>query len=353
MRPARRNADDPIGTVNGRNLQEARINPLVRPSLLLVLVAAAATVAIACSGADGPATDGERTRVVATVPIIGEFAGRIAGPDAEVTTLIPLGVDEHSFQPSTTVARTVAEADLALVNGYRLEEALLSIVVQNARDGVPVVAVARGLEPLAGGHDDEEDHVDEDDHADEAPTASDGAVDGEVFAEGDPHFWLDAQHAVRYAENIRDALVALDPDHADGYRERADALVAELQALDAELRESLAVIPAERRKIVTFHDAFEYFAGAYDFEVIASVAPANPNQAASAAAIARIIATVRDAGVPTIFREPQYSGQSLDLIAQESGTAVAVLYSVPTDDVPTYAEMMRANARALVEGLSP
>ena len=303
-------------------------------------------LAVGCSSGGSP-PDAGRIRVVATVPLIGEFTTVIAGPDADVTTLVPLGVDEHAFQPSTTVARAVAEADLALVNGYHLEAGLLSIVVQNVRRDVPVIAAARGLDPLTGAHDDGGPA------GGNAARSSAGQVDAEVFAEGDPHFWLDARNVVRYVENIRDALVLADPPHADGYRARAAALIVELNALDAELRQTLVVIPADRRKIVIFHDAFEYFARAYNFDVIASVAPANPNQAASAAGIAEIVRTVRAEGVRTIYREPQYSGQTLDLIAEESGTRVAVLYSIPTHDVPTFASMMRANALALVEGLSP
>jgi len=320
-----------------------------RPTIVVALAAALALgfAATACAGSGERAGEGDRVTVVATFPLIGELATRIAGAEVAVATLIPLGVDEHAYQPSTTVARTVAGADLALVNGYHLEEGLLSIIVENVRDGVPVVAVSRGLEALEGGHDDEE-HAGEDE---EAVPAGKGLVDDAAFAEGDPHFWLSVRNAIGYAENIRDALVALDPGGADGYRERATELIAELEALDSEIRETLSVIPAERRKIVVFHDAYEYFAHAYDFEVIASVAPSNPNQAASAAAIAAIVDTVRAEGVSTVYREPQYSAQSLDVIAEESGANVAVLYSIPTDDVPSYAAMMRANARALVESL--
>jgi ABC-type Zn uptake system ZnuABC Zn-binding protein ZnuA len=177
------------------------------------------------------------------------------------------------------------------------------------------------------------------------------AFDDLVFAEGDPHFWLDARNMAVYAENIRDALIRVDPDGANEYRARAAEVVAELEALHEELLTALVVIPAERRKLIVFHDAFRYFAAAYDFEVIASVAPANPNQATSAAAIARIIATVRESGVPTIYREPQYSSQSLDLIAQDSGTVVGILHSIPSEQAPTYAEMMRENVRSLVDGL--
>jgi ABC-type Zn uptake system ZnuABC Zn-binding protein ZnuA len=145
----------------------------------------------------------------------------------------------------------------------------------------------------------------------------------------------------------------VDPGHGDAYRDRAAALISELQTLDTELRETLAAIAPERRRLVVFHDAYQYLAAAYDFEVIASVSPVNPNQAASATAIGEIVSMLRSADVPTIYREPQYSGQALDLIAEETGVEVALLYSIPTDEVPTYGAMMRANARALVEGLAP
>lgn len=483
--------------------------------LTLMLLAALAAFPVACSGdappsAGAPGEDDRRIVVVSTFPLLSELAERIGGDQVEVINLIPLGVDAHAYQPSTTVPREVVRADLALVNGYHLEEAVLNIVVENVRAGVPVVAAARGLELLEGGHV----HVFQEGDADRAEVdaairrvgavveaalrgeqapdiameqidaivhdlpsrsrtetvraidrfvhdvsrgrvtvedalagigatvrnyepatgpeavietiealahdvesgsvapeaalatidglldglsldqrddtiravdaamaewkasrldaaaaieAIDAALHGEgmtapgdsavlvddiAFAEGDPHLWLDARNMAGYAANIRDALIRVHPEGAEGYRERASALIAELNALHEELVATLAVIPTERRKMVVFHDAFQYFAAAYDFEVIASVAPANPNQATSAAAIAEIIRTVRAAGVPTIYREPQYSSQSLDLIARDSEAEVAIIHSIPSETAPTYAAMMRANAQALVQGLA-
>lgn len=476
--------------------------------VVLILATAALLLSAACTGdRDGEAAD-RRIVVVTTFSLLEDLTTRIGGDRVEVVNLIPLGVDEHAYHPSTSVPRDVVRADLAIVNGYFLEETLLAIVVENVRPGVPVVAAARGLDPVEGTHvhvyqegDADQalvdaavrriDQVSRDAHdgtrdvdeaiaeidvivhdlpsrarteviraidrfihdvprgrvtaeeaiagilaitgdyapppgpeavlaaieqllhdvedgalaATEALDASDrlldglaldqrddsvgavevmlaewragrldaavavaqidaalhgevsfaatpDAIDDVVFAEGDPHFWLDARNMAVYAANIRDALIRVDPEGADGYRERAAVVIAELQALHEEVTTALAFVPAERRKIVVFHDAFRYFAAAYDFEVVAAVAPANPNQATSAAAIAEIIRVVREAGVSTIYREPQFAGQALDLIARDSGAEVGVLYSIPTEVVPTYAEMMRANARALVEGLA-
>jgi ABC-type Zn uptake system ZnuABC Zn-binding protein ZnuA len=401
----------------------------VRPVLAGLAVTGLLLSGVLTSACASREPEGDRLTVVASFPLIGELATRIGGDAVEVITLVPLGVDEHAYQPTTEAARDVVRADLVLVNGYRLEESLLGLITQNVRAGVPVVAVSRGLEPLEGG--DDHDHGEGEARAETAEAAL-GAIDrlihevedgdltaeealeeideiihrlpaaerddaisrvdtivhdfeagrlaakdaieaiedildpgggsGErpplegidplLSAEGDPHFWLDARHMAAYAANVRDALIAVDPANADGYRARATEAIASLRALHAELETALSAVPPERRKIVVFHDAYQYFAAAYGFEVIGSVAPANPNQAASAAAIAEIVRLVRSEGIPTLYREPQYSAQSLDLIARESGARVGILHSIPSDAAPTYAEMMRANARALVEGLA-
>ena len=487
--------------------------------LVLLLVVIPVLLLSACSEEDGvaPAAGGDSRVVVAsTFSVISEFVDRVGGDRVEVVSLIPLGVDEHSYYPPTTLPRELVRADLVLVNGYFLEETLLNVIIENVRADVPVVAVSRGLSLLEGGHVHEFIEGNADRHAiddavaeigaivesaltggqdaaeaadaidaidaivhrlpsrsrteavraidrfvhdvprgqttaegalagiaeitrgyDPAPgpeatlheveaivqlsedgnlnaadalarvdellwgltldqrddvvrdidavtaawragaqtdaeavaslrtildggdplsgTSSQGEplIDDLVFAEGDPHFWLDARNVAVYVENIRDALIRVDPDGADGYHARAADVVTELEALHQELLTTLAEVPAERRRLVVFHDAFQYFAAAYEFEVIATVAPANPNQARSAAAIAEIIGIVQEADVPTIYREPQYRSQSLDLIAVDSGAAIGIIHSIPSPDAPTYAEMMRANAHALVEGLAP
>ncbi|GMU40952.1 MAG: ABC transporter substrate-binding protein [Chloroflexota bacterium] len=307
-----------------------------------------ATVGSACAS-DEPA-EADRLRVVTSLPLLAEFASRVGGEAVEVSSIVPLGVDEHSYQPPTTVARDIAQADVVFVNGYGLEETVLGLIVNNVRDGVPVVPAARGLTPLEADHDHEhgEDAHAEEEHAEEVDTTG---LDPAVHAEGDPHFWLAAANTVAYVETIRDALIAADAANEAGYRERADVLVTELRALDEEVRAALAVVPEDRRKIVVFHNAFAYFAEAYGFEVFESVAPANPNQQASAQEIAGIIRSVREAGVPALYAEPQFSAQTLEAIAAETGTRVLVLHSIPGEDVPTYAELMRANAAALVAGL--
>lgn len=286
----------------------------LRPAFLVAFLFA--LVAAACD--EGDASEGGRLRVVASTGVIGEFAVRVGGDDAEVRTLIPAGVDLHSFEPSPGVARDIARADLVFVNGHGLEESLLELIAENVPTGTPVVEVAAGLEVV----------------------------------EGDPHLWLAVANAIGYVEAIRDAFVVADRDGAERYEDRANELIADLESLDAEVRGILDGLAANERRLVVFHDAFGYLARAYGFEIVASVVPANPNQDPSAAAVASVIAAVEESGVRTIYREPQFSSPILDVVADETGVEVGELHSTLGDGVATYAELMRANARALAEGLA-
>lgn len=304
-----------------------------RPALLLWLLAGAALLLAACGGDDGE-PDG-RPRVLASTAIIAEFARQVAGDDAVVTTLIPAGVEVHAFEPTTDAARRIAEADVIFVNGYNLEAGVLDVIVENRASDAALIVVSEGISPLR------------------ASGVADVDPADLLFAAGDPHMWLDVENAERYVDRIRRALVEVDPAHTGGYEQRAGAYVEELRALRAELEEMLGVIPAPRRKLVVFHDAFRYFAQAFGLELVAAVSPANPNQEPSPRDVVDTINTVEREGVPAVFREPQFSSQVLDLVAEETGVRVLTLYSVPIDgEAGSYVEMMRANARALVAGLA-
>jgi len=337
---------------------------------LLGVITLGATLGLAgCS--DGGATNNVggagRLQVVATTGVIAEFAREVAGDDAQIEQLIPSGIDVHAYEPSPAMARRVAEAAVIFVNGYNLEAGLLSVVVENRSGAARLVVVATGLTARAGGHDHEEPaadpaagHADENasaaTHADEnagAATATGGDIGRElVTAAGDPHFWLDAHNAIHYVEVIRDALAAADPAHAAGYTTRAAAFVQRLEALDAEVRQTIEAVPAAQRQLVVFHDAFTYFAAAYGIEIVATVLPGGANQEASAGEVAKIVAAVRAHDVRALYAEPQFSSQLIDAIAEETGAPVLTLYSDATGgDVATYEAMMRANAQAIAEGL--
>ena len=305
-------------------------------ALAVVLVLAAAA---ACTGGDEGDDDGGRLQVVASTGIIAHFAEQIAGEHADIVAVIPAGADAHSFSATTTDIRNISAADIVIVNGFNLEEGALGTIFEHLPDDAHLVVAAEGVDPLEGGHHEEE----------EEEEVEGGGI---ATADGDPHMWLSVPNAMVYVRNIANGLVAADPDNASAYREREEAYLAELQALDEEVRATIAGIPPERRVLVVYHDAFQYFAAEYGLELAAAVLPASPSQQASAAAVAEIIDIVAGRNVGAVYREPQFAAAALEAIAGEAGVRVLTLYSGAfTDEVSTYIEAMRANADALAEGL--
>ena len=204
------------------------------------------------------------------------------------------------------------------------------------------------------GHEDEEAHDhDEDEEGHDDDKKLDLAAEHQLaIADGDPHMWLTVPNAMVYVRNIANAIVDADPDNADAYREREAAYLAVLEELDEEVRAAISGIPEDRRLLIVYHDAFQYFATEYGIELAAALLPGNPSQQASAAAVAEIIEIVGDREVDAVYREPQFAADAIEAIAEEAGVRVLTLYSAAfTDDVDTYVKLMRANANALVDGL--
>ena len=313
---------------------------LRRLSAALALVLALA-VAAACTGGDDDGDDG-RLQVVASTGIAAHFAEQVAGEHADIVAVIPAGADAHSFSATTTDIRNISAADIVIVNGYNLEEGALGTIFEHLPGDATLVVAAEGIDPLEGGHHEEEEEEEEE--------VEGGGI---ATAEGvDPHMWLSVPNAMVYVRNIANGLVAADPDNASAYREREEAYLAELQALDEEVRATIAGIPRERRVLIVYHDAFQYFAAEYGLDLAAAVLPASPSQQASAAAVAEIIEIVAGRQVGAVYREPQFAAAALEAIAGEVGVRVLTLYSGAfTDEVSTYIEAMRANAKALAEGL--
>jgi ABC-type Zn uptake system ZnuABC Zn-binding protein ZnuA len=303
--------------------------------------AIAATVGVllaACATSDRE--DGT-LRVVTTTAILGEFTRAVAGPDVPVTVIIPPGADPHSFEPTADTARTIATADLVVVNGYHLEGGLLEVVAENISKRAEVVVAARGIPSLASSEEEKEE---------EPPQG----LPAPAVDEGDPHMWLDPELASRYLENIAGGLAAADPKNASSYQERAAAAAMGMRALHDEISASLAAIPEDARRIVVFHDAFGYFARAFGFQLSAGIVPGHGGREPSAAELAEIVSLVREQRVSTVFGEPQFPAGLTETISRETGARVGTLYSDAFGSgVTSYAEIMRANARALVEGLTP
>lgn len=285
--------------------------------------------------------EGDRLQVVATTSLIADAVRRVAGEHADVSALIPPGVDPHSYAAAPRDLVALEEAHAIFANGLGLEESLLPAIL-DASGGAPLLEVNAGVEPIA---------LDAGDHA------AQGA-DGHAHGGLDPHTWQDVASVQAWVVNIRDALASLDPANAQAYRQAAEEYLAELKELDAEVRATLAPIPAERRKLVTDHDTFRYFAHAYGFTVVGAVIPSFSTLATlSAQERAALQDQIAQEDVPAIFIGNTAANGVAEQLAEDAGVQVVRLVtdSLTAADgpAPTYVAMMRANARAVTDALKP
>jgi zinc/manganese transport system substrate-binding protein/manganese/iron transport system substrate-binding protein len=195
-------------------------------------------------------------------------------------------------------------------------------------------AAISALEAALGEHGEEGEHSEE----------------GHGHLEGDPHFWQDPTLTINYVERIRDGLVRVDPANRAVYTANAAAYILELRDLDREIAQTLNQVPPERRHLVTFHDAFGYFARRYGWEVSAFV-PSDASRV-TPVSVVEVMRSIESGGIPAVFAEPQFRADVLEQAARDTGVRVGTIYSDSLDDtVPTYIEMMRFNANSLAEHL--
>lgn len=237
----------------------------------------------------------------------------------------------HDYQLLTSDMRALAKAQALLINGAGMEAFLDDVTGQFPN--LTVIDCSLDVDLIAEEEDEEADHDHDHDH-------------GEYNA----HIWLAPENAVQMVKNLRDGLSALLPDQAERIAANADAYIARLSALDAELRAAIAPLP--RKEIVTFHEAFPYFARAYGLEVAAVVA-LEPDEPVSPRMLKEVIEKVKAAGNPPLFSEPQYENAALRTVAMETGAPVYELDPLVTGDgaKTAYEDVMRKNLQVLLEAL--
>jgi ABC-type Zn uptake system ZnuABC Zn-binding protein ZnuA len=266
--------------------------------------------------------------VLASTTFLADMARNVAGDRVQIDSLLPTGADPHGYQPTPSDVAKISKSTVLIVNGLGYEQ-FLSTLLSNAGGKRDVIEATAGLRPRKVA----------------------GAEHGV-----DPHMWLDPNNVVVYAENIRDALAKVDPDGAAIYKANTDAYVAQLKALDAWIFEQVNQIPAERRLLVTNHEALGYFADRYGFTVIGAVVPGFSTDAApSAQQMAELIDLIKSSGAPAIFLGQVESDTLAAQIANEtSAKVVSDLYLESlTEGTPaaTYIDMMKHNVTRIVEAL--
>lgn len=283
----------------------------------------------------------EPLEVTASFSILGDMVREVGGDRVRVRTLVGANEDAHAFQPRPSDARQIGSSALVVVNGLGFDDWMARLARSGGYKGTIVVASegVSTIEMADDGHDHDHDHHGHD-HGHGA----------------DPHAWQDLGNAQRYVANIAAALAAADPAHADSYRANAERYQGELKVLDAEIRAAFAALPAERRKVVTSHDAFAYFGKAYGIRFLAPVGVSN-NAEPTARGVARLITQLKAEKIPAVFIENIADARLIERIRAESGTRIGgTLYSdalsAADGPAPDYLSMMRSNFKVLHEALS-
>ena len=270
-----------------------------------------------------------KVKVVATFSILADLVKNVGGDRVEVAALVGPNGDAHVYAPTPSDAKTLAAAQVVVTNGFGFEGWLERLVKASATKAAMVVAT-KGVKPRRS----------TDDHG---------------HGGSDPHAWQSVANVAVYVANIRDGLAKADPAGKGTYEANATAYLAKLDALDRELKGEIAKIPADRRRIITTHDAFGYFRDAYGIDFIAPQGVSTESEP-SARDVARIIAQVKKQKIPAVFLENVTEPRLLKRIAEESGAKIGgTLYSDALTDAkgeaPTYIDMMRHNVRQLATAL--
>lgn len=313
-----------------------------------VLAAALALASVPALAQTPPAAAPAEAKlpVVASFSILGDFVKNVGGDRVAVTTIVGPNSDTHVYQPTPADAKKLAGAKLIFVNGLGFE-GWMDRLIKASGSKATVIVATKGITPRER-------------------TASEPQDDDEHDAKGkkhahdhgpiDPHAWQSIANAKVYVANIRDALIAADPAGKAVYEANAAAYTQKLDTLETDAKAAIAAIPADRRVIITSHDAFGYFGDAYGLKLLAPEGVSTESEA-SAKDVGRIIRQIKAQKVPAVFLENVTNPKLVDRIAKESGAKVGgELYSDALSDdkgpAPTYIDMVRYNLRQLSGALS-
>lgn len=282
-----------------------------------------------------------RLHVIATTSIVGDVVGQVGGQAIDLRTLMPLGVDPHTYEPTPGDIQAIAQADVVFLSGLGLEEALLPRLT-NAGGRAALISLSEGI-PVR------------DIHGDATPVNS-ADSGGREHSGVDPHVWQDPHNVIQWTENAAEALSRLDPVGETGYRQRAAAFRTQLEQLDREIQTMVETIPVDRRKLVTDHDDMGYFADRYGFTIVGAAIPAYSTSAEpSAKEIANLEDAVKRLGVRAVFVGVTANQTLSARVAQDTGVRLVPIYTdslSPADGpAPSYVKLMLYNVSAIVEAL--
>ena len=264
-----------------------------------------------CGDDDASSAAGGRLQVVTTVAPVTSIVAAVGGELVAIEGLVPEGADSHTFDPPPSAAEALSRADVLFLNGLELEAPTGDLADANLPDGAALVELG-----------------------DEAITPDEYRYDRSYPRDGgvpNPHLWTNPPMAARYAEVVKDTLVELDPGNAEAYERNLAAFSARVDELDAAVRTATATVDPADRTLLTYHDAYAYFADEYGWRVIGAIQPSDVDEP-SPREVADLIAQVRDTGVPAIFGSEVFPSPVLELIGEETG--VRYVDVLRDDDLP-------------------
>ena len=308
-------------------------------AVVVLLVSAAFAAPCPQAAADPP------FKVVASFSILGDMVKTVGGDRVQVITLVGPDGDAHVYEPTPADAKAIADAKVVFINGLGLEQGWLPRLIEASGYKGPVVVTSKGIKPLK--------MEEEDEHGKEQASPR---AHGKPAMVDDPHAWQNLANGKIYVENIVAGLSAVDPAGAETYKANGQIYIAEINKLDAEVRAKLAAIPQARRKIVTTHDAFQYFGKAYKVEFLAPEGISTEAEA-SANDVAKLIKQIRSEKITAVFFENMSDNRLLTQISKETGTKIGgTVYSdalsPPDGPAPTYLAMFRHNLEEFAKALA-
>jgi ABC-type Zn uptake system ZnuABC Zn-binding protein ZnuA len=297
-------------------------------------------ILIACKEGESSARnveeDGRRLKILATTTIVADIVKEIGGDQVDVSVLLPVGTDPHSYQPTPQDLARAVEAELIFINGAGLE-GYIQPMLENTTGVERIIDVSNGIFLIT------------------IDSVLENAEEAHDFG-GDPHTWTDPNNVKIWVENISRALMEADALHADYYQENAKTYTQALESLDNWVSEQVRVIPPERRKLLFDHHVFGYYAKRYGFDVIGAIIPSFSTLAEpSAQELAEIEQIIRSLGVPAIFVGSTVNANIADQITQDTGVKIIRVYtgslSEETGEASSYLEYIRYNTQAIIEAL--
>jgi len=273
----------------------------------------------------GQPTGPQKLIVVTTLTVLADLIQQVGGDKVQVKALVPPGGEVHTYQPTPDDIKSVAQAKIVFYNGAHLEEWIDKTIRSAGKPNLPIVVLSEGL-PLIK----------------------------ESGNDPNPHLWLDVANAKAYVEKIRDGLSKMDGANAGYYADRAKSYLAQLDELDKWIQAEVATIPKARRKLVTFHDAFPYFAERYGFS-LHGVLVASPGKEPSARDLTALARRIKQERVPAVFAEAQFNPKAMEVLASDTG--VRVITNLYNDSLSTgpeansYIALMKHNVTQIANAL--